>query len=93
MKADAIIKVKGFTSYGVAAITASICEAIIFDQHKILPISHWQEEFNCCLSLPTILGRKGIVGTFPLNLDASEQAFLSESAKTLQQVISENDTV
>ncbi|KAH8810681.1 lactate dehydrogenase/glycoside hydrolase [Xylogone sp. PMI_703] len=88
-KADAIIKVKGFTSYGVAAVTARICEAIIFDHRKILPLSHWQEDFKCCLSLPAILGRKGIVSYFPLNLDESEQVFLSSSARTLQQVITE----
>ncbi|RFU32949.1 hypothetical protein B7463_g3360, partial [Scytalidium lignicola] len=91
MKADAIIKVKGFTSYGVAAVTARICEAIIFDHRKILPLSHWQEEFNCCLSLPVIIGRKGIMSCFPLNLDKSELSFLSSSAKTLQEVISEHD--
>lgn len=87
VKAEAIIKVKGFTSYGVAAATARICEAIIFDHHQVLPLSHWQEEWDCCLSLPAVLGRDGIISSFPLDLNEPEQAFLSESARRLKGVI------
>lgn len=86
-KAEAIIKVKGFTSYGVAAVTAKICEAIIFDHRQVLPLSHWQEEMGCCLSLPAVLGRDGIISSFPLHLDDKEQAFLEGSAESLRMVI------
>jgi L-lactate dehydrogenase len=88
-KADAIIKVKGFTSYGIAAVTARICEAIIFDHRQVLPLSHWQEDWGCCLSLPAVLGRDGIISSFPLYLDENEQLFLSDSAKSLKKVIAE----
>lgn len=90
MKAEAIIKVKGFTSYGVAAVTARMCEAIIFDHRKILPLSHWQEQLGCCLSLPAILGRKG-VEPWKVELSESEQRFLLESAKGLREIIKAND--
>jgi L-lactate dehydrogenase len=90
MKADSIIKVKGFTSYGVAAVTARMCEAIIFDHRKILPLSHWQENLGCCLSLPVVLGRKG-VSPFPVDLEENELQFLVQSAKALRAVIEEND--
>jgi L-lactate dehydrogenase len=90
MKADSIIKVKGFTSYGVAAVTARICEAIIFDHRKILPLSHWQEDLSCCLSLPAILGRKGI-SPFQVDLDETEHQFLVQSAQALRLIIKEND--
>ncbi|CZR55972.1 related to lactate dehydrogenase [Phialocephala subalpina] len=88
-KAEAIIKVKGFTSYGVAAVTARICEAIIFDHRQVLPLSHWQEELDCCLSLPAVLGRDGIISSFPLHLNEAEQAFLEGSAKSLRKVIAD----
>ncbi|KUJ07064.1 L-lactate dehydrogenase [Mollisia scopiformis] len=88
-KAEAIIKVKGFTSYGVAAVTSRICEAIIFDHRQVLPLSHWQQDLDCCLSLPAVLGRDGIISSFPLHLDEEEQSFLSESAKGLRKVIEE----
>ncbi len=88
-KADAIIRVKGFTSYGIAAVTARICEAIIFDHRQVLPLSHWQEDWGCCLSLPAVLGRDGIISSFPLHLNKTEQSFLSDSAKSLKKVIAE----
>lgn len=88
-KAEAIIKVKGFTSYGVAAVTARICEAIIFDHRQVLPLSHWQDELDCCLSLPAVLGRDGIISSFPLHLNEAEQAFLESSAKSLRKVIAD----
>lgn len=89
MKAEAIIKVKGFTSYGVAAVTSRICEAIIFDHRQVLPLSHWHEDLGCCLSLPAVLGRDGIISSFPLTLDENEQSFLAGSAKRLKKVITE----
>jgi L-lactate dehydrogenase len=87
-KAYEIIKSKGFTSYGISAAMTSICEAIIFDQRQIFPLSHWQEDLQCCLSLPAILGKSGIVSTIHLPLDENESKLLTESAKTLRAVIS-----
>jgi L-lactate dehydrogenase len=88
-KAYEIIKHKGFTSYGVAAIACTICESIIFDQRQVLPLSTWQEEWGCCLSLPVILGRSGIVSTIPIKLDDVERDLINKSAKNIRGVISE----
>jgi L-lactate dehydrogenase len=87
-KAYEIIKIKGFTSYGIAAATSSICEAIIFDQRQIFPLSHWQEDLQCCLSLPAILGRSGILSTVSLPLEEDESNQIAESAKCLRAIIS-----
>jgi len=88
-KAYEIIKHKGFTSYGVAAITATICESIIFDHCQVLPLSNWQEEWGCSLSLPVILGRNGIVSTIPFKLDDEERRLIEKSAASLKTVIAE----
>jgi L-lactate dehydrogenase len=86
-KAASIIEAKGFTSYGVAAVTTMICESIIFDQCHVLPISHWQEEFGCCLSLPAVVGRKGVKSSLGLLLDEKEKALLAKSAESLKEVL------
>jgi L-lactate dehydrogenase len=86
-KAENIIKVKGFTSYGVAAATARICESIIFDQRQVLTLSHWQEDFGCCLSVPTVLGRGGVVSTVPLRINELERGLLQKSADSLQKAM------
>lgn len=86
-KAYEIIKAKGFTSYGIGAVTSSICEAIIFDHRLIFPLSHWQEDLQCCLSLPAILSRSGIVSTISLSLNEKESNLLMKSAKHLKEII------
>ena len=58
-KAMDIIASKGFTAYGISAAATSICEAIVYNQHQVFPLSHWQEDLQCCLSLPAVWGRSG----------------------------------
>ncbi len=86
-KAYEIIKAKGFTSYGIGAATSSICEAIIFDQRHVFPLSHWLEDLQCCLSLPAIIGRSGIAETVSLPLDEQERKMVAESAKGMRDII------
>ena len=88
-KAYEIIKHKGFTSYGVAAITTTICESIIFDHRLVLPLSNWQEEWGCSLSLPVVLGRGGIISSIQFKLDDEERSLIEKSAANLKAVIAE----
>jgi L-lactate dehydrogenase len=64
-----------------------LCENIIFDQRHVLPVSHWHEELQCCLSIPAVLGRKGIVSTLPFQLEDNEKAALERSAKSVRDVM------
>ncbi|KAI9808102.1 MAG: hypothetical protein M1825_004559 [Sarcosagium campestre] len=91
-KALDIIRVKGFTSYGVAAVVSSICESILFDQRQVRPLSHWQEDLQCCLSLPAVLGRNGITATIPLPLSEEEVKLLQTSATAMKDVIKSCDS-
>lgn len=86
-KAAKIIEAKGATAYGIAALTASICKSVLFDQRNVRPISHWNEELGCCLSLPVVLGRRGIVRTLNIPLDDEETQLLSKSADALKGFI------
>lgn len=86
-KAERVIKVKGFTSFGVAAVASRIVEAILWDHRQVMPLSHWSQKLGCCLSLPAIVGRQGVVGEFPLFLNEKEEAFLAASANSLRAVV------
>ncbi|KAF1809841.1 L-lactate/malate dehydrogenase [Eremomyces bilateralis CBS 781.70] len=90
-KAYEIIKAKGFTSYGIAAVASTICECIVFDQRRVFPLSHWQNDFGCCLSLPAVLGRSGIVSTLPIPLDQEETSALAQSGASIKDIISKYD--
>lgn len=86
-KAMDIIASKGFTAYGISAAATSICEAIVYNQHQVFPLSHWQEDLQCCLSLPAVWGRSGMVKTVKIQLNDEERGLLAESAKQLRSVI------
>ncbi|KAH8602190.1 lactate dehydrogenase/glycoside hydrolase [Bisporella sp. PMI_857] len=91
-KAYEIIKHKGFTSFGVAAIVVTICESIIFDHRQVVPLSTWHEDMGCCLSLPVVLGRGGVLSTIPLKLDDKERSLIENSAKSLKAVIADTES-
>ncbi len=85
-----VIQRKGATYYAVGLAVASIVESILRNQHSILPVSslmqgHYGLE-DVCLSLPTIVGREGVIQVLELPLDADELAGLRRSATVLQEV-------
>lgn len=85
-RAYEIIECKGATYFGIAACVADMCEAIIFDQKRIIPISSYNNNFDVCLSMPSVIGSKGIEQTLPIHLTTEEQALLKQSAEKLYTI-------
>ena len=71
-----IIELKGYTSSGIALTACRVVSAILFDSRSVLPLSVIpQGEYgleNVAMSLPCVLGEKGIekILTIPLDEDA-----------------------
>ena len=90
-KAYNIIQKKGATYFGIGLVAADIVEAIIYDQHTILPVtarlSSWNGISDICLGAPTIIGRSGVIEHWPLKLDMSERKKLATSAKLLRSYV------
>lgn len=88
-----IIRKKKATYFGVAMAVRRICEAIIGDEKSILPVSNLMHgEFgidDVTLSVPAIIGAKGVERLVPIPLDQEEQEKLSESASTLRKILDE----
>ena len=82
-----IIECKDATYYGIAACVADICECIIFNQRRVLPLSCFIQEFGVSLSMPVIFGERGIEKIIPIALDSREQEQLKKAAKHLQDTI------
>lgn len=84
-----IIQGKGATSLAIGLSTARILEALLRDQHRVLPISTLQQGVHeisgVCLSLPTVLTSAGAGAVLPIPLSAREQEDLQASALTLRQ--------
>ena len=82
-----IIEKKGATYYGVAACVAEICECILFDQKRILPVSSYHDNLGVALSLPTVIGRGGVENVFDIQLSREEQEKLEGSIKALKDTL------
>ncbi|KAF2281052.1 l-lactate dehydrogenase-like protein [Westerdykella ornata] len=85
--AAAIIASKGCTAYGIGNIAASICKYILYDVRCVRPLSYYQPDLECCLSMPAVIGRKGIVRAMPMRLDEGERRELEACAGHLRGVI------
>jgi L-lactate dehydrogenase len=85
--AGAIIAAKGCTAYGIGNIAASICKYILYDSRTVRPLSFYQPDLNCCLSMPAVVGRRGIVKAMPIELSESERVELESCARGLRAVI------
>jgi L-lactate dehydrogenase len=86
-KAYEIIKAKGATYFGIAAVVSSIAQAVLMNQKHIRPLSVYDETLKCCLSLPAVIGRNGIERIMPTPLNESEKKQLTESGESLRKII------
>lgn len=86
-----IIEKKHATYYGIAMAVRRICECIIRNEKSILSVSSAiNGQFGIsgvCLSMPAIVGAKGVETLVPISLDEKEKAKLVESANTLKKVL------
>jgi L-lactate dehydrogenase len=87
--ASQIISRKGATYYAVAAGLMRIVEAIVRDQRTVLSISSLVRDYydisDICLSLPTVVNRRGIESVLRLRLNDQEIAGLQRSAAVLKE--------
>lgn len=94
LRSQSIFRAKGSTPFGVGSVIRGICESIVLDQRDIQPVSHFQPDHGCCFSLPAVLGRKGIISTVVIPLNANETSELAESVadvRTLLDRIKQDD--
>jgi len=88
-----IIERKGATQYAVAAGLVRIIEAIVRHQDTVLVVSTVLEGAyglsSVALSLPAVLGRRGVERVLRLTLDPHEVAALHRSASILKASIAE----
>ena len=83
-----IISCKGCTCYGVASCVAALCEDIIFDQNRIVPVSCYSNQYKVCMSMPAVIGASGIKQILSPPLNSKEQAALTKSIEILQKSLS-----
>jgi L-lactate dehydrogenase len=87
-----IIERKGATYYAIGLGLVEIVEAIVRNEHAVLPVSSLMNgQFGVsevCISLPTIVGESGVEGVLNVRLNEQEQEGFRKSAETLKEKIS-----
>lgn len=85
-----IIEGKGATNYAVALAATRIIEAVLDDEHRVLPVSSLLEDFHgiddVCLSVPSLLERRGCGERIEVPLSDLELAGLRASADSVRAV-------
>jgi L-lactate dehydrogenase len=84
-----IIENKGATYYGIGAAIAQIVQAIRDDERRVLTVSNLTtgvEAFKgICLSLPRVVGLKGVLTELRPDLSSQENLVLQKSAEILKE--------
>ncbi|OCT53148.1 L-lactate dehydrogenase A [Cladophialophora carrionii] len=52
-----------------------------------MPISHFQEKLGCCISLPALLGREGVVRTVQVKLEEREEKKLARAGVNIRETV------
>ena len=89
-----VIKKKGGAGFAVGLAIAEVIESIALDRRRVLPVSSVQRGCyglrEVAISVPTVVGRGGVVATHEIDLWPKEVQALRKSGQVLRQTI---DTV
>ena len=89
--AHEIFEIKGYTNYAIALATSMIVESVLHDSHRTLPVSillqGFEGQHQVCLSIPAVIGRKGVVRQLHPIFTAEESELFRQSADAVRRVI------
>lgn len=88
-----VIRLKGGAGRAVGVSIKEVVEAISLNTDKVLPVSSWQKGTlgisDISLSLPTKVGRKGVVEVIEPKVNEKEREGLHKSAQSLKDVLAQ----
>jgi L-lactate dehydrogenase len=82
-----IIEGTGASQLGIGVVTARIAEAVLRDERLAIPVGAYHDSFGVTLSLPSVLGRRGVTRVLPPALNAAEREALERGAETLRRAL------
>lgn len=86
-----VIKLKGGAGFAVGVAIAEVIESAALDRRRILPVSSVQNGCyglrDVAISVPSVVGRKGILATHEIELWPKEVQGLAKSGQVLRQTI------
>jgi L-lactate dehydrogenase len=78
-----IIEGHDASQYGIGIVSARIAEMVLNDERAVIPIGSHQKKFGVTLSLPSIVGRRGVIEVLEPEMSGEEREGLKKSADAL----------
>lgn len=82
-----IIEGIGASQFGIGMVCARIAEIMARDERAVVPLGCYQKSYGVTLSLPMVLGRRGVLRTLPPPMSAEETAALQRSAEHIRNAL------
>jgi L-lactate dehydrogenase len=79
-----IIEGTGASQLGIGMVTARIAEAILRDEHAVIPIGSYNPKYGVTISLPSVLGRQGVSQVLEPEMSEVERRGFQGSAEVLR---------
>ena len=79
-----IIEGTGASQLGIGMVTARIAEAILRDEHAVIPIGSYNPNYGVTISLPSVLGRQGVSQILEPEMSEVERLGFQRSAEVLR---------
>ena len=84
-----IIEGIGASQYGIGMVSARLTEMVLRDERAVIPISSYIPKYGVTLSLPSVVGREGVLQVIEPEMSAQERQALERSAETLRRAVSQ----
>jgi L-lactate dehydrogenase len=84
-----IIEGAGASQLGIGMVTARIAEAILRDEHAVIPIGSYNPNYGVTISLPSVLGRQGVSQILEPEMSDEERQGFQRSADILRNVVAQ----
>jgi L-lactate dehydrogenase len=80
-----IIEGIGASQFGIGMVAARIAQAVLRDERVVVPIGSYNHDYGVTLSMPSVLGRTGVLQILEPSMSADERRALSSSADRLRE--------
>jgi len=82
-----IIEGIGASQYGVGMVAARVAEVVLRDERAVFPVGAHNARYGVALSLPSVVGRQGVVEAFLPEMSVDETRALERSVETLRGAV------
>src|SRR5229473_926793 len=82
-----IIEGNQASQFGIGMVAARVAEMVLRDERAVIPIGSYNPRYGVTLSVPSVVGRQGVVQILEPDISEEERQGLQRSAETLRNAV------